>query len=300
MVGFVILHYMAYDMTKTCVYNLLNTQFIDATSKIIESNNLQIVIVDNASPNGTGQLLKDDFKTYENIHIILNDSNEGFAKGNNKGYNYLKENFDLDFIIIMNEDVLIDDSDFIKKIYNIYQRTNFAILGPDIFATKLNNHQNPVYLKGNTKEIVIKLRQNLINQLKHFTISYYLNNIKSKIKMIIKKSFLFSKKKSTIIDWNKEYINPVLHGSCYIFSRNFINNRDYAFYPETFLYYEEDILHMQCLKQNLKMLYSPEIKVRHLQNISTDMIFKKRILKKKMEAEQLIKSMKCFIDLYDL
>ena len=46
MTAFVILHYRAIDMTKTCVERI----------EALEGNS-HIVIVDNASPNGTGRLL---------------------------------------------------------------------------------------------------------------------------------------------------------------------------------------------------------------------------------------------------
>ena len=48
MTAFVILHYRAIEMTRTCVERI----------QALEGNN-HIVIVDNASPNGTGRLLEE-------------------------------------------------------------------------------------------------------------------------------------------------------------------------------------------------------------------------------------------------
>ena len=50
MTAFVILHYRAIDMTKTCVERI----------EALEGNS-HIVIVDNASPNGTGRLLAEEY-----------------------------------------------------------------------------------------------------------------------------------------------------------------------------------------------------------------------------------------------
>ena len=49
MIAFVILHYRAADMTRKCVERI----------KALEGDK-KIVIVDNASPNGTGQELLDE------------------------------------------------------------------------------------------------------------------------------------------------------------------------------------------------------------------------------------------------
>ena len=298
MVGFVILHYMAYEMTVKCVENLLSQNFTSILSPD-DKEQIQVVVVDNASPNGSGQRLLERYSDCENVHVILNDENLGFACGNNIGFDYLKRNYNLDYMIVMNEDVLIQDPMFLAKAHGIFGNKHFAVLGPDINAVKIGKHQNPCYLKGNTKEDVVKIKNRLQMQLSHFIVYYYSNFFISKIKAFVKFILKRIKRQPLPLDWRKEYVNPVLHGSCYVFSKDFINARDYAFYPGTFLYFEEDILHLQCMRQGLKMLYTPELCVTHFQNVSTDMVFKKNIKKMKMKHEQLIKSMDCFIKLCD-
>lgn len=116
-------------------------------------------------------------------------------------------------------------------------------------------------------------------------------------KKIIKTLFFPKKIKQVNLDRTKVYENPVLQGACYIFSKDFIQARNYAFYPETFLYFEEDILHLQCQQQNLKMLYVPNIQIKHLEDVSTNMILKTNLSKEKMKSENLIHSMTAFINL---
>ena len=287
MTAFVILHYLAYDMTFECISTLLQ-KFGD--------NGVQIIIVDNASPNGSGVQLKSAFDSQKNVHILLNDKNLGFAKGNNVGYEYSKQ-FNPDFIIVMNNDVLIEDANFLDKIDAIYKDRGFAVLGPDIFNPKTKKHQNPLYLKGNTKENVINMRNNLEKGLYNFSFFYYKAKFITPIKRIIKKILLPQKFLQENIDRTKMYENPVLQGACYIFSKDFIVARDYAFYPETFLYFEEDILHLQCQQKHLKMLYIPDITIKHLEDVSTNMILKTNLEKEKMKSKNLIHSMSEFIKL---
>ena len=287
MTAFVILHYLAYDMTFECISTLLQ-KFGD--------NGVQIIIVDNASPNGSGVQLKSAFDSQKNVHILLNDKNLGFAKGNNVGYEYSKQ-FNPDFIIVMNNDVLIEDANFLDKIDAIYKDRGFAVLGPDIFNPKTKKHQNPLYLKGNTKENVINMRNNLEKGLYNFSFFYYKAKFITPIKRIIKKILLPQRFLQENIDRTKMYENPVLQGACYIFSKDFIVARDYAFYPETFLYFEEDILHLQCQQKHLKMLYIPDITIKHLEDVSTNMILKTNLEKEKMKSKNLIHSMSEFIKL---
>ena len=76
MFGFVVLHYMAYDMTVECVSTLIQ-HFGD--------QNIKIVVVDNASSNGSGKMLASKYQDDCRVEVILNPQNEGFARGNNVG-----------------------------------------------------------------------------------------------------------------------------------------------------------------------------------------------------------------------
>ena len=70
---FVILHYCAVQST------------IDAVESIRKYSSTEIVIVDNASPDKSGFELLRKYSHAPNIYVILNQSNEGFARGNNIG-----------------------------------------------------------------------------------------------------------------------------------------------------------------------------------------------------------------------
>ena len=300
--GFVILHYYAYDMTVECVNNLLN---------LFSTNDIKIVIVDNGSKNKSGNKLFDLYSSENKVEVILNEKNLGFAQGNNIGYLYLKVNFSCDYIIIMNNDVLFEDKETLLKISDLYKSTNFAVLGPDIYNPITKIHQNPTY-NYNIKRLYgrsisdIKTRNLELKKIySHFLLFY----IKDNLLKIRHKYFHWVRKiiptktiqpidiKLDSID--KQMENVVLHGACYIFSRDFINKRFFAFNPKTFLYFEEDILHYECQLENLKMIYTPEIHVQHLEDVSTNLVFKKKYKKEKMITKELINSTNVYIELYE-
>lgn len=288
--GFIILHYMVFEMTEKCVDSILKT---------FNTNNISIVIVDNNSSNDSCNQLINKYKNVECVTIIKNIKNLGFANGNNVGYQFLKNKDNFDYIIDINNDVIIDDKDFLNKISTIYDKTNFAILGPDIYNPKTNKHQNPTYINdlkhinGMSKNEIQRLQKIITKKNKHFFYYYIRDNLLKNIRK------LYLKQKEIKVDITKEYENCVLHGACLIFSKEFINSRNYAFNPNTFLYFEEDILHYEIQKLNLKTYYSPIIKIEHYEDVSTDSLCQTNYKKEKLKMIEIEKSMKVFLELPD-
>lgn len=281
---FVILHYLAEEMTKECVEHL---------EKFLDMNRCKIVIVDNASSNGSGQRLKDYYKNKDYCDVLLNNENVGFARGNNVGYKFAKEKYKPKYMIIMNNDVLINDGYFLDKIEKIHSETDFDVLGPDILSSKLNRgaHQNPMYLKQLTIQQVNKLISEVTSKLKHPRINYAIDKIKCSIRVRTRLKNLkrkFGKAQEEI--HMHRHINPILHGSCYIFSPKFINNENEAFDSRTFLYREEEILHLKCMKKKYTMIYDPHLSVLHLEDVSTEseLKFREKSIRQELEKQKFI------------
>ena len=75
MISFVILHYQAVDETISCIETIIE--------KV--SGNKKVIVVDNGSPNGTGELLQEKYKGFDCVCVVSTKKNLGFAKGNNIG-----------------------------------------------------------------------------------------------------------------------------------------------------------------------------------------------------------------------
>ena len=91
-VSIVIVTYNNLDYTKLCLNSILNKTAYP---------NYEIVIVDNNSTDGTREYLKSI--EGENIKVVLNDDNLGFAKANNIGINLSTG----DFVILLNNDTVV-------------------------------------------------------------------------------------------------------------------------------------------------------------------------------------------------
>lgn len=226
-----------------------------------------IVIVDNASPGKAGSFLANRYKNSEHIYILLNSVNEGFARGNNIGYKYAKGTLKSDFIIIMNNDVIIRQNDFLHRIESIYHANRYDILGPDICAPD-GEHRNPHRVNSLTpKDLrrIIRNRSIILTYLK----AKRCFHLEQKIQIIENMDKLKSYAERNSIEKNSIQENVVLQGSCIVFSPDFIQNEDYAFYPETFMYLEEDILTYLCVSKKYIIRYDPSITVTHEEEIST-------------------------------
>ncbi|ELC8439506.1 glycosyltransferase [Clostridium perfringens] len=270
-VSFVILHYMSYEDTVECIESILNN---------IEYSNYNIVVIDNNSTNDSGNKLIKKYKKNNLVEIVINTENLGFANGNNIGYRLAKERYKSDFIVIINNDTIIEQKDFINLIIKEYHKNKYHLLGPDIISFD-GIHQNPQRLCGlSLEDVEDMLSEVKKNYLKNKFIDIFkIHNAGKKIKKIFKKQN--EKKEITNPYFSNESLKNVqLHGACIIFSPIYIKNEVNAFYPETYMYGEEDILFYICKKKQYVTIFEPKIKILHKEDASTNYILNKEIKKR--------------------
>lgn len=279
--AFVILHYLALEDTIECVESIINN---------INYQSYHIVIVDNNSYNNSYNELHKRYKKYSDIHLIKLEANLGFAKGNNAGYKYAKDNLNVDFIILINNDTIIKQQDFITKLISKYHESKFDILGPDIVSTKNGLHQNPVNNSLLSKEDLEKKIRTTKKKILLNRIGYY--NIKSLTTKIIKSLGIKISRKNipNIFNYAVEAENIQLHGSCLVFSPQYVNKYN-GLYSETFMYGEEEILFYIASKEKLKIVYYPDVIIYHKEDISTDTFIKSNKSKRKFIYENSLKSL---------
>ena len=249
MIAFVILHYQAMEETIQCV---------DSIAAHV-SGDRRIIIVDNASPNRTGLLLRERYAANPEVSVLLNQTNDGFARGNNRGYREAKK-LDPDFIVVLNSDTLLQQSDFTELIRRAYADHRFDVLGPDILSTRTGQHQNPQRDRNYTLAELERMRTRL--------------RIKNRMKWAIWLKYrLFRPSEGAsreCSDHSTAQLGKVLHGACYIFSRKFIEGHDDCFYSGTFMYFESYILHYLGMREGQTFLYDPDIRILHKEDASTD------------------------------
>lgn len=81
----------------------LTTECIDSVVKNVKGVSYEIVVVDNNSPDNSGQELKKLEKKYKSLTVIASKDNLGFAKGNNLG---IKETSGR-YLLFLNPDTVV-------------------------------------------------------------------------------------------------------------------------------------------------------------------------------------------------
>lgn len=223
MFAYVILHYLSKELTIDCVNHILSL-----------SNNSRIVIVDNCSPNKSGEELKSFYKLQNRVHVIISNTNLGFAKGNNLGYKYAKIHYSPDFIVVSNNDVIICDLNFENIVSKYFIENKVDIAGPDIL-TPDGFHQNPLSLRSFTTAYL--RRMIIMNKIKILLFRIH----------IIYSLYVRYRNSNTVIIGNRNkpksgIVNCILHGSFIIYAQSYIKKEDIAFIPNTFMYNEEFLL----------------------------------------------------------
>ncbi len=273
---FVILHYNAFEDTKACVHSI--KQYVGLSSPII--------IVDNNSPNGSGKELENFYTSDSQVHVLLNQENLGFARGNNVGFLYAKQNFKPDFIVLLNNDTLILQHEFTNIVEQEFAKSQFAVLGPTIQTPHKPYNSNP----GPTKLPSIHFFKKYLRkvQIKLFLNYLHLDNLYEKV------IHTFSKEKQKQ-EISERRENVLLHGSFLIFSKLYFSKFD-GLNDKTFLYQEERLLFLRLKQNNMKSVFLPDLKIFHKEDVSTNTVSSKNYLKRRFRYKHYIRSVRVLIN----
>lgn len=299
-VCFIILHYMDQNLTERTVASI---------SGLNDIHNSKIVIVDNASPNESGKKLKQLYEKNNSIEVIRSDINGGFATGNNLGYQLCKSKYDMDFVIVVNNDVVFEQKDFIRVLYQCYNIESFFVAGPDIFVPHRSCHQSPILTQLRTVKDMEKSIQDGENWIykysKKFSATMYRKWLVEKFrdcKFMVKLIQIYRKiRPQRNIEWKKMKEGAVLFGACIIFSNQYCKINDILFEPLTFMYGEEDYLALRCKKNNWRMIYFPQLQVLHTNQGSTianRISYREFCRKKRNSINECNKTYKIYIEMY--
>ncbi len=273
--SFIILHYQVYEDTIECVNSIFEN---------IKHQDYNIVIVDNKSPNRSGELLQEKYKGHSRVVVIELDRNLGFAQGNNYGCAYAFQNYNPDFFIVINNDTVIEDELFVDKISEVHSKTHFDMLGPCIWSIQDNIDQNPIpsptdSLKKSLKAFIYNISLFLLN---------FINKDTDLIKFVSRKRVDKGDGKLDALVSQKSLQGVKLHGAAIIFSKHYYNKYNNAFDPRTFMYGEEDILYARVKNDNLLAIYEPGLKILHKEDAASNAVLSNNQLRRRFKFRHSI------------
>ncbi|HEV8716123.1 MAG TPA: glycosyltransferase [Candidatus Binatia bacterium] len=115
-VSVILLTYNNLDCTRACLESLYRFSAYE---------NWQLIIVDNHSGDGTVQYLRQFAASHENVRLIFNQTNVGFARGNNQGIAAASG----EIIILLNNDVIVTQG-WMGEMVAYLTRPEIGLVGP--------------------------------------------------------------------------------------------------------------------------------------------------------------------------
>lgn len=121
-ISIITINYKKSDLTIACIeslYGVFEKKFLD--------NQMELIIVDNASDDGSVLKLREKIKNrnYKNVNLIENDLNSGFGKGSNTGARRAKGKY----LLFLNNDTEAKDPRIIKMAEYMDKNQDVSILG---------------------------------------------------------------------------------------------------------------------------------------------------------------------------
>lgn len=217
----VILNYNSYDLTCECINSLLK-----------QNVNIEIVVVDNASTDDSLKKISEKFENNNYVHTIKNTINEGYACGNNKGINYVRHNFKkVKYISIINPDIAFEDQDIFYKLgCKLMSDDKISIIGClNIFNGYLNSLDNSCWQFPSKRNLFFS--GTLLGRF----FCKKVNNIYKSVK----------------VNSDIAYVDVV--PGCFFLVKSEDLYKIQGFDPNTFLYFEENILAKKILNINKKL-----------------------------------------------
>ena len=234
-IGIVILNYITWLETKNCITSI---------KKSIGSEAMQIYVIDNASPN------YEESKCLcleENIHLILNKENTGYAAGNNVGISQaLKDG--CEYILISNNDILFEPESICAMQQYLASHREYGIVAPCVLD-KNKDIQRCHFMK------MVEYKDIWTTQT---VIRYIMKRATDKVY-------------GDFESYKTERDIFAACGCCFMMSAE-CAKKVTPLDENTFLYEEENILGIRMKQQRLKTRYIPYSKVIHNHDQTTRLV----------------------------
>lgn len=242
------------DYTKALVGSL---------SKLSGFADLSVLIVENASGDASVATLQKEIAELTNVRLLVAPAKLGYFRAARfAAEDYLSRGNSLpDWLIVCNNDVLVDDKQFLEKLFR-HDPLKVGVIGPRIQTLPLKAEQNPCMQQrpGWKKRLVFRL-------------------CSSNYRATLAREWLYGKKRS-LKSWigrtvprahpaENAGLRPIYaaHGAFMIFSRRFFDAGGYL--DENLFFYGEEISVAEiCRSLRLPVLYDSTLSVQHYEHVT--------------------------------
>ncbi len=223
---------------KEFLQNLLHS-----INKSARGISYEIIIVDNASDDGSVEFIKEKFFSTPEIKLIVNSTNAGFGKANNQGLAQANGKY----ILLLNPDTLLGE-DTIQKMFKFFESTPEA----GIAGCKILNPDGTLQLA---------CRRSFPGPWTSFCKVTGLSSI-------FPKSKIFARYNLTYLDENQTYEVDAISGS-FMMMRKEVYEKVGGFDEDFFMYGEDLDLCYRIQKAGYKVFYVHSTQIIHYKGEST-------------------------------
>lgn len=229
--GIVILNYNTLEDTVRCV----NSIFANTASM----EGRRVYIVDNASPDGSGKLLSSRYHGSLQIRVLLSDRNGGFSYGNNLGIREALAD-GCQVIFLLNSDVYLENDAITQMELMMEQHPAIATVGPRVLDREGRDIQ--------FARKALTFRAHLLERL-----PFLGDRQVRRYRYHVDEDYIFS---------------GMVSGCCFGLRSDFVK-KNQVMDDQVFLYYEEDILAHQLVRDGKKAGICSGARVVHNEAVST-------------------------------
>lgn len=279
--AFVILHFITVEDTQACIESITTN---------VTGEEYDIVVVENGSPQGDITPLMQTYESESNIHFVISKENLGFPRGNNLGFQFAKKKLGSDFILLLNNDTIIEQANFLTYIRERYEQSRFDILGPRIISLADSQDQSPILWIRDELPVIAK-------QCASIHVKYGLFKLRLLDPILALNQRLRPKKESNSDRKATEVQHNVpLHGSCMVFSPDYVR-KFRGLFSQMFMFVDEAILYHIARKEGLEIVYDPAITIYHKEDSATEALLGRSRAKQEFFLKESCRSLRAFLRL---
>ena len=116
-VSVILVNYNGMSFNDACIQSILKSSIRDS---------LEIIVVDNASTDGSLEALQKVWGDQEKVHIIALDDNYGFARANNIGIRWAMEQGYSTYVLLNNDTEIKEDT--LERLLKCSQQLHFLVV----------------------------------------------------------------------------------------------------------------------------------------------------------------------------
>lgn len=229
-------------------------RFLKSISAIEGFAHSHLVIVDNNSDDGSVRRIRDAIQGCNNVELGASTQNRGYFGGARWALNrYLVDNPLPQWVIICNNDVVLDDSQFLEKLIKT-DPMNVGMVAPSILSRLTGHDANPS----------IQRRPSAFRMLQYrlWFSSYYAMWMKQWLWPFVRKARKRFRRRQPVSNGDVKKLIYAPHGAFFIFSRQFFEAGGFID-DGTFLYGEEFLVAEMCGRLCLGIVHDPSLRLWH-------------------------------------